>query len=74
VVGVQHLPPNPAEPPGDLEGEAEKSPGRLAPCGVAGSWDPVGAWAERGGRVVVTALTCMSLEVYYRYSRSAFAK
>ena len=33
---------------------------------VDGSWDPVGAWATRGGRVYSTALGALCLEVYYR--------
>jgi len=32
-----------------------------------GSWDPVGAWATRGGRVYATAVGALCLEVYYRY-------
>jgi hypothetical protein len=35
-----------------------------------GSWDPeVDRWGFAGGRVAVTALNTMSLEVYYRYQR-----
>ena len=34
---------------------------------VAGSWDPVGKWAGESGRLVVTAMATLSLEVYYRY-------
>jgi len=34
-----------------------------------GSWDPIGAWGEDGGRVYSTALLCLTLEAYYRYSR-----
>ncbi len=34
---------------------------------VKGSWDPVGAWATRGGRVYATAVGALCLEVYYRY-------
>ncbi|MEM7232713.1 MAG: hypothetical protein AAF517_11085, partial [Planctomycetota bacterium] len=34
-----------------------------------GSWDPVGEWANRGGRVYSTALAAMTLEVYYRFRR-----
>jgi hypothetical protein len=34
---------------------------------VDGSWDPVGAWAVRGGRVYSTAVGALCLEVYYRY-------
>ena len=33
-----------------------------------GSWDPVSAWGEAGGRVYATALNVLSLEVYYRYT------
>lgn len=34
---------------------------------AAGSWDPVGQWAEVGGRVYQTAICTLILEVYYRY-------
>jgi hypothetical protein len=34
---------------------------------AAGSWDPVGEWADVGGRVYQTALCTLMLEVYYRY-------
>ncbi len=34
-----------------------------------GSWDPVGVWGEVGGRVYSTALLCLTLECYFRYSR-----
>ena len=34
-----------------------------------GSWDPISAWGESGGRVYTTALGVLTLEVYYRYSR-----
>ena len=34
-----------------------------------GSWDPVGAWGEDGGRVYSTAILVLTLEAYYRYSR-----
>jgi hypothetical protein len=38
--------------------------------GVAkGSWEPIGAWGEEGGRVYSTALMTMCLEVYYRYDK-----
>ena len=39
-------------------------------CGLKGSWEPAGAWSEEGGRVVATALLCMSLEMVYRYDRA----
>jgi hypothetical protein len=32
-----------------------------------GSWDPVGSWAQQWGRTGQTALSCLCLEVYYRY-------
>jgi len=32
-----------------------------------GSWDPVGTYADRWGRVGQTALGALCLEVYYRY-------
>ena len=34
-----------------------------------GSWDPVGAWGEDGGRVYSTAILALTLEAYYRYTR-----
>jgi hypothetical protein len=34
-----------------------------------GSWDPVGAWGEDGGRVYSTAILVLTLEAYYRYTR-----
>ena len=37
----------------------------------AGSWSPdkphSDAWGHQGGRVMVTSLSCLTLEVYYRY-------
>lgn len=35
----------------------------------AGSWDPNGKWAGIGGRLYSTALSTMTLEVYYRFLR-----
>jgi hypothetical protein len=33
-----------------------------------GSWDPAGdLWGSRGGRVMVTSLAVLTLEIYYRY-------
>ncbi|RMF44148.1 MAG: hypothetical protein D6753_03270 [Planctomycetota bacterium] len=32
-----------------------------------GSWDPDRLWGGYGGRIFSTALSCMCLEVYYRY-------
>ncbi len=32
-----------------------------------GSWDPVGPWADVGGRIYQTALCTLMLEIYYRY-------
>lgn len=34
-----------------------------------GSWDPLDAWGDDGGRVYSTAVLTMCLEVYYRYGR-----
>ncbi len=38
---------------------------------AAGSWDPArptpDRWREQGGRLMVTSLACLTLEVYYRY-------
>lgn len=33
----------------------------------AGSWDPDRLWGGYGGRVYSTAMSCLCLEVYYRY-------
>lgn len=33
----------------------------------AGSWAPDGLWGGYGGRVYATAMSCLCLEVYYRY-------
>lgn len=33
----------------------------------SGSWNPTCVWGAYGGRVYSTALSCMCLEVYYRY-------
>lgn len=34
-----------------------------------GSWDPIGAWGEDGGRVYSTAILVLTLEAYYRYTK-----
>jgi hypothetical protein len=38
---------------------------------AAGSWDPArpvdDPWGNQGGRLMVTSLSCLTLEVYYRY-------
>ena len=34
-----------------------------------GSWDPIGVWADDGGRVYQTAILVLCLEAYYRYAR-----
>ena len=41
---------------------------RVAGC-EDGSWDPIGEWGGIGGRVYATAMSAMTLEVYYRYVR-----
>ena len=34
-----------------------------------GSWAPESdAWGKRGGRVMTTSLSCLTLEIYYRYA------
>ena len=35
-----------------------------------GSWDPIDEWGPAGGRVYMTALGAMTLEVYYRFRRA----
>ena len=35
---------------------------------LAGSWDPDPVWGGHGGRVYATALSAMTLEVYYRHA------
>jgi hypothetical protein len=39
-----------------------------------GSWDPVDAWGEDGGRVYSTAIMALCLEAYYRYAQVSFAR
>ena len=34
-----------------------------------GSWDPIDAWGEDGGRVYSTAILALTLEAYFRYTR-----
>jgi hypothetical protein len=36
-----------------------------------GSWEPIGPWGPLFGRVGTTALSQMSLEIYYRYERAS---
>lgn len=33
-----------------------------------GSWDPVGAWGEDGGRVYSTAILTLTMQANYRYT------
>ncbi len=40
---------------------------RTATQSATGSWDPDKLWGGYGGRVYSTAMSCLSLEVYYRY-------
>ncbi|MBP7751738.1 MAG: terpene cyclase/mutase family protein [Planctomycetes bacterium] len=35
-----------------------------------GSWDPIDEWSLAGGRVYVTAMGALTLEVYYRFERA----
>ncbi len=35
----------------------------------SGSWEPVDRWSCKGGRVTITALGALILEVYYRFQR-----
>jgi hypothetical protein len=41
---------------------------------LAGSWDPVGPWGYKGGRVYATALMSLCLEVYWRHPRMVEAE
>jgi len=41
---------------------------RRGPGSLAGSWDPDPVWGGHGGRVYSTALSAMTLEVYYRHA------
>ena len=34
-----------------------------------GSWDPVGAWGDDGGRVYATAILTLTMQANYRYTR-----
>ncbi len=36
---------------------------------AAGSWDPVGAWGESGGRIYTTAMAALILQAPFRYHR-----
>ncbi len=36
---------------------------------ACGSWNPVDAWGDEGGRVYSTAMMVLCLEAYYRYDR-----
>ncbi|MGA2620674.1 MAG: prenyltransferase/squalene oxidase repeat-containing protein [Thermoguttaceae bacterium] len=45
-----------------------KSQNRDSSSCANGSWDPAGdQWASRGGRVMMTSLAALTLEIYYRY-------
>jgi hypothetical protein len=39
-----------------------------------GSWDPVDAWGDDGGRVYSTAIMVLCLEAYYRYGKLSLSK
>ena len=41
---------------------------RASSGALAGSWDPDPVWGGHGGRVYSTALSAMTLEVYYRHA------
>ncbi len=41
---------------------------RREPGPLEGSWDPDPVWGAHGGRVYATALSALTLEVYYRYA------
>ncbi len=38
-------------------------------CDVKGSWDPVGAGAEEGGRVFMTVTLSLAMQIWYRYDK-----
>ncbi|QDU69616.1 prenyltransferase/squalene oxidase repeat-containing protein [Engelhardtia mirabilis] len=42
---------------------------RQSPACFEGSFDPIGPWGEDGGRVYATAISVLSLEVFFRYER-----
>ncbi|HEX5053059.1 MAG TPA: hypothetical protein VFZ65_14895 [Planctomycetota bacterium] len=44
-------------------------PTQLTAGNAKGSWDPIDAWGEDGGRVYSTAILALTLQVYYRYGR-----
>ncbi len=35
----------------------------------AGSWDAAGAWGDDGGRIYSTAMSVLTLEAFYRYTK-----
>jgi hypothetical protein len=43
-------------------------------CDQKGSWEPVDAWGEEGGRVYATAILALTLEAPYRYALPRVAK
>ncbi len=47
---------------------------QVAKGNASGSWDPVDAWGEDGGRVYSTAMMVLCLEAYWRYGRVSFAQ
>lgn len=47
--------------PNQRKGDAEK---------LGGSWDPIDAWSNEGGRVYATATLCLALEISARYARA----
>jgi hypothetical protein len=44
----------------------DTEPGRK---NYVGSWDPIGAWGDDGGRVYSTAILTLTLEAFYRYTK-----
>lgn len=38
-------------------------------CELKGSWDPIGAGSEEGGRVYMTLTCALSTEIWYRYDK-----
>jgi hypothetical protein len=40
----------------------------------SGSWEPVDRWVSEGGRVYMTAVGALTMEVYYRYPAATMSR